>query len=371
MSVKGWCPGAHSPMMSGDGLIVRVRPRLGRISAQQALGLCDLSRQFGNGIIDLTSRANLQLRGLREADHQAVLDGLLALNLLDPTPEDEAKRNIITTPHWQQGDRTHRLHDAICAGLGDLPILPAKMGVAIDTGPAPALSNASADFRFEHSADGGLILRLDGTSRGRLIDETDAVAALIEAAEWFAATRTDARRMARHVAMVPPPAAWMGTLPAAAGAPMTPGKTDSGTVFGAPFGSLEAKHLAALITDSGAKALRTTPWRLFLLEGAALTDTHGFVTDARDPLLHIHACPGAPACAAASVDTRTLARQLAPTHPRGLHISGCTKGCAHPKPCDTTLVGQNGTYDLVKQGHPWDQPSQRGLSATDLLMLKA
>ena len=26
--VKGWCPGAHRPMMSGDGLVVRIRPRL-------------------------------------------------------------------------------------------------------------------------------------------------------------------------------------------------------------------------------------------------------------------------------------------------------------------------------------------------------
>ena len=23
--VKGWCPGAHRPMMSGDGLVVRLR----------------------------------------------------------------------------------------------------------------------------------------------------------------------------------------------------------------------------------------------------------------------------------------------------------------------------------------------------------
>ena len=27
--VQGWCPGAHRPMMSGDGLVVRVRLALG------------------------------------------------------------------------------------------------------------------------------------------------------------------------------------------------------------------------------------------------------------------------------------------------------------------------------------------------------
>jgi precorrin-3B synthase len=54
-----------------------------------------------------------------------------------------------------------------------------------------------------------------------------------------------------------------------------------------------------------------------------------------------------------------------------LHVSGCAKGCAYPRACDTTLVGQDSAYDLVKQGHPWDQPRQRGLSATDLMTIKA
>ena len=58
-SVKGWCPGAHRPMMSGDGLVVRVRPFRAELSSDQAHGLCDLAERFGNGTLDLTSRANL------------------------------------------------------------------------------------------------------------------------------------------------------------------------------------------------------------------------------------------------------------------------------------------------------------------------
>ena len=34
--IKGWCPSALRPMQSGDGLVVRVRPRGGRLSAEQA-----------------------------------------------------------------------------------------------------------------------------------------------------------------------------------------------------------------------------------------------------------------------------------------------------------------------------------------------
>jgi precorrin-3B synthase len=50
-------------MASGDGLIVRVRPLLARLTAAQALGLCKAALAHGSGLIDLTSRANLQLCG--------------------------------------------------------------------------------------------------------------------------------------------------------------------------------------------------------------------------------------------------------------------------------------------------------------------
>ena len=41
MSVKGWCPGAYRPMMSGDGLIVSIRESLGRLNSAQEQGLSD------------------------------------------------------------------------------------------------------------------------------------------------------------------------------------------------------------------------------------------------------------------------------------------------------------------------------------------
>jgi precorrin-3B synthase len=370
--IKGWCPGAYRTMMSGDGLIVRVRPRLGQLSAEQALGLCDIARTFGNGTIDLTSRANLQLRGITETEHENVLAALLALDLLDPTPEQESRRNIAMTPFWQDSDVNHHLHDALCARLGDLPPLPAKMGFAIDAGLGPALRDTSADFRFERSTTGGLILRLDGMDKGQEISPTTAIDTLIEAAKWFCDTGGIAsKRMAHHVKTTPPPGSWADQTPRAALPQIPPGQVSNGIAYGAAFGSLDAATLIALITDSRAIGLRVTSWRVFVLEGAQLCPAHGYVTDATDPVLRAHACPGQPACAHASVDTRTLAHALAPHHPYGLHVSGCAKGCAYPRACDTTLVGQDSAYDLVKQGHPWDQPRQRGLSATDLMTIKA
>ena len=96
--VKGWCPGILRPMPSGDGLIVRVRPRGGAFSLATAGALADLAEAFGNGHIDLTRRANLQIRGLTGER----LDGLQAelgrLGLLDPDAETEAVRNVMVAP---------------------------------------------------------------------------------------------------------------------------------------------------------------------------------------------------------------------------------------------------------------------------------
>ncbi len=63
-SVRGWCPGALRPMESGDGLIVRLRPRCGTLRAADVRAIADIAARYGNGLIDLTRRANIQMRGL-------------------------------------------------------------------------------------------------------------------------------------------------------------------------------------------------------------------------------------------------------------------------------------------------------------------
>ena len=104
-TVKGWCPGAYRPMKSEDGLVVRVRPRLARLTADQAAGLCDVALDYGSGHIDLTNRANLQIRGVAEADYDMVLAGLGALGLLDEDPSQESRRNILVAPFGKGGLR--------------------------------------------------------------------------------------------------------------------------------------------------------------------------------------------------------------------------------------------------------------------------
>ncbi|WP_158742792.1 hypothetical protein [Acidisphaera sp. L21] len=99
--------------------------------------------------------------------------------------------------------------------------------------------------------------------------------------------------------------------------------------------------------------LRTTPWRAFLspVPCAGFFPTPGSIT----------ACPGGPACASATVATRVDAERLAAAGFGPLHVSGCAKGCAHPRAA-TTLVGRNGLYDLIRHGRASDAPDLRALT---------
>ena len=60
---RGACPGLSAPMPTGDGLLVRILPK-DRIAADPFITLCKAARQHGSGIIEITSRGSLQVRGL-------------------------------------------------------------------------------------------------------------------------------------------------------------------------------------------------------------------------------------------------------------------------------------------------------------------
>lgn len=364
---KGWCPGAYRPMMSGDGLVVRVRPIMARVTADQALGLCNLSVKFGSGLIDLTSRANLQIRGVREENHEALLQELNALDLLPDDPALEARRNILIAPDWRDGDVTERLAKELYARLAELPELPAKFGFAVDTGDAPAFHENSADIRIERSGK-NIVVRADGCAKGRAVAEAETISAAIEMAHWFAETGgATSRRMAQHVKTTPLPADWQTASTVLDGSMPEVGQTELGTYYGAPFGQIESTQLSELVKTSGCRALRVTPWRLFMTEDAAPVKSTAFVTDPDDPLLNVDACPGAPLCTSSTVETREIAKKLAASTNARLHVSGCSKGCARPRKSEMTLVGHDGRFDLVKNGLPWDEPSLTGLSPKDLL----
>ena len=368
--IRGWCPTAHRPMMSGDGLLVRMRPRSGRMTADQAHALADLARRFGNGLIDLTSRAGLQIRGVTDDAHPELLRALVAEDLVDADPEIEARRNIVVTPFWIPGDLADRLERSLALRLAELPQLPAKSGIAIDTGTVPVLQDVSADFRFERDGEGGLLLRADGAERGWSIDEAGAFDALNEMAAWFVETGGgESGRMRRHVSKAPLPAHWQLAVPADGGDPWSPGRTKEGMVVGVPFGAMSVDAFAGLLAEADPGCVQVMPRRRLYLETVRPVAHPAFIHDSPAFLLDVAACPGAPRCMQATVPTRPIARLLAKRGLGTLHVSGCAKGCARSGPADVTLVGRDGTFDLVRGGSVGDMPDRTGVSEAGILEL--
>jgi precorrin-3B synthase len=336
--IKGWCPGALRPMLSGDGYVVRIRPFGSRLSQAQLRGIAALALAHGNGLIDLSTRANLQLRGVTEASHRPLIEGLRGLGLLDNDAGAEGRRNIVVAPFWQAGDGTEDLAALLAAALAaaDAPDLPGKFGFALDPGPLPILRTTSADIRIER-AGAGFLTHGDGHATGaQAATATEAVAHALTLARWFLDQGgAGVGRMARLRASLP--AGFDQAIAAVTAPEPQPGPCAEGWLAAPEFGQLRAETLAALAAQGG---IRMTPWRMLLLESPAAPTLPGLITTPGNPLRRVVACTGAPGCSQALQPTRALARLLAPNVPldRMLHISGCAKGCAHPGLCDSVLT---------------------------------
>jgi precorrin-3B synthase len=370
--VRGWCPGALRPMLSGDGLVVRVRPPMGRLTPRQATGLAGLAAAWGNGHVQLTRRAAIQVRGVTAEGLALLHAGLAALGLLDPSmpPEAEGRLNIMLTPFASgagSGDAA-AIWAELAAALSapDAPPLPAKFGFAIDCAAGGCdLTEDSADVRVE-TCGAGLMVRADGAARGLAVaDAGAAVAAAIALARWFVASGgvgADGRgRMREHLARG-------ARLPPALAGEAAPRRADPARRDGLvhlAFGHARAECLAVLAALCTGDGLRLTPWRALHLDPApdaqALSPFPDLFTDPADPRARVFACVGAPGCAQAAGDTRGLATRIAAALPRGatgvVHVAGCAKGCAHPEAADLTLVARAGGTYARGRGTTADHPA--------------
>lgn len=396
-SRRGWCPGALRPMQTGDGLLVRVKPRCGTLSLDQASLLAELAAQFGNGHLSLTSRGNIQLRGLSADAMDEVAIALYDAGLSDDSAEAETVRNIIVSPTagfdgYDVRPEANALEAALLANAGTLKALPGKFCFLLDASSSSVpLKGVEADVRFILHQDAYIAGLACGDSlvwAGPCAPDNLATAGCAIAESYLRHAEADARRM-RHLSRdtihtiihdaglltcEPPPA----VPPNGASRSVGVVHDGSGTVIaagiGVPFGGLTTTALSDLIgqaKNAGAAELRLTPWRSILLPVSkavqaeallAAMSAAGFITDPNDPRRAIDACPGAPACASATTpvpaDAAELAAALRSMLAQGmsLHVSGCRKGCARRQKADATLVGNSGRYGLVVNGQAGDEP---------------
>ena len=403
---KGWCPGALRPMLSGDGWLVRLRISGGVVSAAAARAIADCAQRYGNGLLDLSARANLQLRGVQVASLAALVEALQAHGLIDENAEAEAVRNVLASPLagvWPDAAFDVRPYvralEQRLASDKALHSLPSKFGFIVDDGGDLSLASIDADIRFVALHDQSaprFMVSLAGSDDAAVVEAEDLpdVSARLVVAFMNEARQceTSPRRMGALVASHGAAGVWRAAglapthqTPRAVTPPQPLGHHSLGASgflgLGFAFGRVSARDLAGLADMAqthGSGELRLTPWRAILLPGIdakaaqhilSQTSEH-FITDPTDARLAVIACPGAPACASAESPTHDDALSLAPLaralSPPGvtLHVSGCAKGCARPHASAVTLVARAGLYDLITQGHASDTPVQEGLDLT-------
>jgi precorrin-3B synthase len=395
---RGWCPGALRPMETGDGWLVRLHPRGGRLNAVDLRRIADLARRHGNGLVDITARGNLQLRGVRPETHHPLVAALLAARLADPDEGDGPQRLVLASPLAGRDPGDHVDAECMAAAVevacADIVGLPAKTLIVVDGGGL-SLDAVACDLRLQAVIEGRIAIGLpDGRWLGAVsADEAPAATRALLGA-LAAAHRRDpgAVRRFRDMASgsIDLAVATMGLVlaapPAARPAAIRVGVRwerggTAAALAAAPFGRLDADALEALANLAvchQAHDIRTTPWRGVALTGlvdpvTALADLSaiGLIIDPADPRLAVQACPGSPACsrgeAPAQSDASLLAAAAATRIAHGvtLHVSGCAKGCAHAGRAGLTLVGQDGRYGLVLDGTASD--TAHGRFAADAL----
>lgn len=365
-------------MASGDGLVVRVRPPLGRLTAPQALLLAQLAQDHGSGLLELTSRANVQLRGIAPDHHGSVLQALAQQGLLDTDARTERLRNLVIDPLWRPGDGVLELAESLQHGLEqaqDLEGLPAKFGCSIASGRHAGLDHVAADVRLQPGAGTGWLVQAEGQAMAwQTASPQQAVDTALALARWCATQARTRRAQGMHPGRLasllhPADHVDLPTLqhlsrqpaPVANGdVPPPSWQADLGLLVAAPLGRVAASALARL-ASTHAGGLRLTPWRMLLVEGidragaqaAGLDDAQHWVNNAFDARLRVSACTGAPGCHQAKAPTQALALALAPHVPQGahLHVTGCTKGCARQQPATVTLRAESARhFALVRQG---------------------
>ena len=379
---RGWCPSLHEPMRTGDGLLSRVKPPGGRLTAAAARLVVRAAALHGNGTVELTGRGNLQVRGLTDASAPRFAAAMVSAGLACADAAAERRRTVMPTP--LAGDDPAAAADAaplaaaveaMLAAEPALAVLPGKFSVAVDGGGVLGLSEPA-----------DILVRTDGARRWIVLGDAEALCAsdrtvdlvrdLALAIGARRAREVDATALLMSAGLTPEPSAQRPASAIPVGFIAYPGTERGAFGLGLPFGQTDAATLemvADLTERFGDGLLRLSPWRAVLLGGVparhapalrAAATAAGLVTDAGDPRLRVAACIGSPGCASGTVRAREDATALAAaaTWPGVLHVSGCAKGCAHPGPAARTLVGAGGAYNLVRNGRADGLPRAVGLS---------
>lgn len=372
------CPGALRLHIADDGALARVRVPGGVLSVRQAEALAEASARMGDSDLHLTSRGNVQLRGL-EPGSAGELSSVLARAGLLPSARHDRIRNIVASPlsgldgqgAADVGDWLRDLDAMLCAseatralsgrflfalddGRGDMTELDADITLRA-AGPRTAwlLIGAHALAVPRRTAPRAALIAAEAFTRKasgsawRVSDVKGAAEGLVEAVQH--ALRADGVATVRSQEV--PGSAAAGPAP---GVLSGPGTTTSLSVL-APLGRLSTDQwdqLVRLASATGRAELRLTPWRGVVLPGVAarelpVLEAAGLITAPDDPWAGVGACIGRPGCAKAAADVRKdAATVLGQSGGLPVYWSGCERRCGHPRGDHVDVVASPTGYQI-------------------------
>jgi precorrin-3B synthase len=391
-SRRGACPALSAPMQTGDGLLVRLNPVAGGLSPTQLAGLCEAADAFGNGVVEVTSRGSLQLRGLTESSALLLAQAIdrLGISVRTGVP---VQTGVLAGLDPSESADSSALAENIRAGIIQAGLevrLGPKVSVVVEGGGRTGLQDVAADVRLtavrdEASAQWRIAVAGDaatartlGFVRGDEVAGNAALALLSEIAAMGREARARDLDEARLVS-VPGGLEVGGSTPSGNSAGSLIGVVDLkdckvAVGIALPFGHATAKLLKAFAETAktlGVEDIRPAPGRtLVAICGTAAgaealqktAETLDFVTSRDDPRTMISACPGAPDCASGYIPARKFAAEIAGKYSglldgsMHLHVSGCAKGCAHPGKAELTMAGSEAGTGLVVGGTARDEP---------------
>ncbi|TQM96645.1 precorrin-3B synthase [Ornithinimicrobium humiphilum] len=264
------CPGALRPWPADDGLLVRLRLPGGNVSADALLALVAVAERYGDGHVHVTTRTNLQVRGLpaKPGTTQLAQPALAAIEDtgLLPSRTHDLARNVMASPQTGLfGGRADlrpvvRALDAALLAEPALGALPGRFLFVLDDGRGDLL---------DRTCDLGLValgpeagqLRI-GTGWGPVLPLVGVEERLVGLALRFLDARGGGPRAPWHVHELPVPlvgpVAASGLLPHPS-PPLPYGTVPGGQHVPVPEDGLDRPAVERLC--AAAPALVVTPWR--------------------------------------------------------------------------------------------------------------
>ncbi|WP_149359282.1 precorrin-3B synthase [Lolliginicoccus suaedae] len=369
------CPGALRLHPAADGGLARIRLPGGAITAEQMGTLATISGRLGNGILELTARGNIQVRGLADESAGAVAMLLRDAGLL-PSDEHDRARNIIASPlsglvgGFTDSRPLVAAWDELLRSDAGLAQLPGRFLVAFDDGRGDVAA-LDADITVMAYDETTAALLLHGEDTRVRLDHADAIAAVHALSRAFlhhadgawrirdlpaaareqllgdAGLRPDPCPQPVHPSERPqPPIGWFA-------------QDDGDVALGAavPLGRLSAR--LAEFLEAIERPLLVTPWRGIVITGlddwraeqvVRVLAPLGLVFDAESPWARLSACTGQPGCASSRTDVHAdVQRAVAEGSLAGEpgvpeHWAGCDRACGAPRGATVRIAQEDGSY---------------------------